>query len=57
MASLAEHLSGPPVEVASAAPLAAMAKLAPIGLFCMSVGLFVFSCSVLAYFRVMPDRR
>jgi hypothetical protein len=55
MAALAEHLfSGPPVAVAPAPP--AM-SLAPIGIFCASLTLFVVSCSVLAYSRVAPRRR
>ena len=53
MASLAEHFSLPPAEVVYADPVSIAASM-PVGLFCVSVTLFVFSCSMLAFGRFKP---
>ena len=53
MASIAEHFSLPTAEVAPADPVSIAASL-PVGLFCVSLTLFAFSCSVLAFGRMKP---
>ena len=55
MASLAEHFSSPVIDIPQLDPVSIAASL-PVGLFCVSVTLFVFSCSMLALGPMKPRK-